>query len=261
MSDIHRLIDAGALFVVNHSGGKDSQAMFLVLRDIVPASQLLVIHAHLAEVEWPGTIEHIRTTIGETPFIICEAVKTFFEMVERRGMWPSPAQRQCTSDLKRGPIEREVRRYLRDHPEFNNRVVNCMGLRADESPKRAKAIPFKRNPRNSKAGRDWYDWLPIHNKSTDEVFTAIATSGQHPHWAYAAGMTRLSCCFCIMSSKRDLATASRLRPALFHRYAAMERKIDHTFVPPSKGQRRFLDEVVEPVHRPVETLDSSGGAL
>ena len=33
------LIARGALFVINHSGGKDSQAMYLLLRGLVPAAQ------------------------------------------------------------------------------------------------------------------------------------------------------------------------------------------------------------------------------
>jgi len=45
------MIDAGALVVVNHSGGKDSQAMMLELAARVPSSQLLVVHAPLGDVE------------------------------------------------------------------------------------------------------------------------------------------------------------------------------------------------------------------
>src|SRR6185295_16920149 len=119
--------------------------------------------------------------------------KTLLEMVERRRMFPSPKHRQCTSDLKRGPIERAIRRFMRAHGL--SIVVNCMGLRAEESSNRAKRAPFRRNERNSKAGREWYDWLPIHDMRLGEVFETIAAAGQEPHWAYAAGMTRLSCCF------------------------------------------------------------------
>lgn len=243
-SDIKTMIDLGALFVVNHSGGKDSQAMFIKLRQVVPADQLLVIHAHLPEVEWPGIEDHIRDTVGDVPFLVCQATKTFFEMVEHRGMWPSPSHRQCTSDLKRGPIEREVRRFLKDHPEFDGRVVNCMGLRAQESPARSRQEPVRHNARNSKAGRTWIDWLPIHDMLIEDVFQTIVDAGQEAHWAYQAGMSRLSCCFCIMSNQADLRTAAKLRPDLLARYSAMERKIDHTFIPPRKNQRVFLDELI-----------------
>ena len=57
------LIERGALVAVNHSGGKDSQAMTFLLSRIVPREQLLVVHAPLGEVEWPGTVEHIERTI------------------------------------------------------------------------------------------------------------------------------------------------------------------------------------------------------
>lgn len=42
-NEIYELIDAGALFVLNDSGGKDSQAMRIALRAVVPAAQQLVI--------------------------------------------------------------------------------------------------------------------------------------------------------------------------------------------------------------------------
>ncbi|MDM8011745.1 MAG: phosphoadenosine phosphosulfate reductase family protein [Parasphingorhabdus sp.] len=236
---IFDLVNRRALFVANHSGGKDSQAMFIKLSAIVPEDQLIVIHAVLPEVEWDGVIEHIENTVGETPIIFAHAIKTFFEMVEHRGMFPSPAQRQCTSDLKRGPIEREVRRYLKAHRRFDGLIVNCMGMRAEESSDRAKLQTLKINNRNSVAGREWYDWLPIHNWLEDEVYGMISQAGQKPHWAYAAGMSRLSCCFCIMASKADFTKAAELQPDLYRRYVETERRLNFTLSPSMK----FLPEI------------------
>jgi len=241
---IQELIDRGALFAVSHSGGKDSQAMLKVVRDLVPDKQILVIHATLPGVEWEGTERHVYETCKGLDVITVQAVKTFEEMVERRGMWPSPKYRQCTSDLKRGPIEKGIRGYLKANPQFDGLVVSCVGLRAEESTSRAKAETFKYSKRNSKAGREWYDWLPIHEMLVDRVFLTIAQADQDPHWAYAAGMSRLSCCFCIMSSLEDLKTAARLNPELYARYVALEKKLDHTFLMPRKGQApRGLEEV------------------
>jgi hypothetical protein len=65
------------------------------------------------------------------------------------------------------------------------------------------------------------------------------------HWAYVAGMRRLSCSFCIMASREDLARAAGLRPDLFAEYVALERKIRHTFLMPKKSEPpRYLDEVL-----------------
>jgi 3'-phosphoadenosine 5'-phosphosulfate sulfotransferase (PAPS reductase)/FAD synthetase len=237
---IRELINRGALFVINHSAGKDSQAMSVLLKRLVPAEQLLVIHADLGEVEWDGNVEHIKSTIGDLPLIVCRNEnKTLLEMVERRGMWPSPSQRQCTSDLKRDPINREVRRYLKANPRYNGLVVNCMGIRAAESPARSKQKPFRFDQRNSKAGREVYDWLPIFEKTTEEVFQIIADAGEQPHPAYAAGMSRLSCVFCIMASLKDLRTAARLKPDLYRKYVELEKRIGHTI----NMEGRPLEEV------------------
>ncbi|MDK9702472.1 MAG: phosphoadenosine phosphosulfate reductase family protein [Sulfuritalea sp.] len=235
LTEVTRLINDGALFVINHSGGKDSQAMMIELLKIVPKKQLLVIHATLGEVEWEGALEHAKFQAEQAgvPFIVAEAVKTLIDMVEHRfsvrpdaPSWPSASNRQCTSDLKRGPIEREVRRYMKANGF--TKVANCMGLRAAESHGRAKLAVWKRNERNSIAGRDWYDWLPIHGLSTAEVFALIAAAGQQPHWAYAAGNERLSCVFCIMASGRDLANGAKHNPVLFKKYVELEQRTGYT---------------------------------
>ena len=103
---IRSLIARGALFIINHSGGKDSQAMTLKLGELVPRRQLLVIHADLPGVDWEGLVDHIDATAFGLPILVARAGKTFLEMVEHRGMFPSPANRQCTSDLKRVPSPR-----------------------------------------------------------------------------------------------------------------------------------------------------------
>lgn len=241
-AEIPKLVERGSLFVVNHSGGKDSQAMLHYLRSVVPDHQLVIVHADLPEVDWEGIEEHINANSYGLPLLICRATRTFFQMVEERGMFPSPKYRQCTSDLKRGPIERTIREECKR--TGRNIVVNCMGMRSQESAKRSKLCAFQHDAENSKAGREWYDWLPIHHLTTREVFGVIAEAGQQPHPAYAAGMSRLSCCFCIMASQADLMTAARLRPALFDRYVALERKLNTTMMMPENGRRRFLDEIV-----------------
>jgi DNA sulfur modification protein DndC len=242
-AEILTLIARGATFVINHSGGKDSQAMAIFLRQVVPAAQLVVVHAELPEVDWEGIRAHIEATVGGLPIHYCTAVSTFFQMVERRGMFPSPTNRQCTSDLKRTPIERTIRAIAKATGQ--TLFVDCVGLRAEESSSRAKATVFKADAKNSKAGREIYTWLPIHHWTIGQVFSAIELAGQQPHWAYAAGMSRLSCCFCIMSSKADLKTAARLKPALLARIAATERRLGVSMMMPAKGgPRRYLDEIV-----------------
>lgn len=223
-------IEAGALFVINHSGGKDSQAMMIRLLEIVPRQQILVVHASLGRMEWPGALEHAeqQATAAGVPFIVARAQKSFLSMVFNRyntkpsvPSWPSAAYRQCTSDLKRGPITREVRRWAKAHGF--TRIVNCMGMRAQESSARAKRTAWTEHEAHGKAGRSWFNWLPIHSVSTTDVFNIIKAAGQKPHWAYALGNERLSCVFCIMASINDLHIGAIHNPLLYAEYCAWER--------------------------------------
>lgn len=245
------LVARGALFVVNHSGGKDSQAMMIKLLEQVPASQMVTVHACLGEVEWTGALElaKAQSEAAGVPFIVAKAAKKdFLSMVEGRfasrpevPSWPSAKHRQCTSDLKRGPIEREIRTYAKEHGKLL--IVSCVGIRAAESNSRSKLEPFKLSTGNSKAGREWYDWLPIFSLSTEEVFSTIKAAGQEPHWAYKAGNQRLSCVFCIMGSPKDIANGAKHRPELFERYRALEEKTGYTM----HMSRKSLAEIVAQV--------------
>lgn len=245
--ELAQLIADDALFVANHSGGKDSKAMLIELLETIPRKQLIVVHASLGDVEWRGALEHAKQQADEAslPFIVATAVKTFLEMVEHRfkvrpnsPCWPSAANRQCTSDLKRGPIEREVRRYAKAHGF--TKIISCLGIRAAESSGRAKQLPFRKNDRGSVAGREWFEWLPIHAMSTAGVFETIGLAGQRPHWAYAAGNQRLSCMFCIMGSRADLQNAARHNPELLARYIEIEKRTGYTM----HMSRKPLEELV-----------------
>ena len=208
--------------------------MTILLSRIMPREQMIFVHAPLGEVEWPDTIKHIENTIpAGVPLIFApvESGNSLLERVEERGRWPDPARRWCTSSLKRGPIQRELRRYLKTRPRFGGPLVNAMGMRAQESPARARKAPWRRNDRMSVAGREVRDWLPIFDLTTEDVFRIIRDAGQTPHPAYLQGMSRMSCVFCIMASRSDLRTAAQLQPDLYRRYAALERRIGHTLSP------------------------------
>lgn len=240
-------IDQGALIVANHSGGKDSQAMLIELAALVPTEQLLVVHASLGELEWPGALELAQqqaTDLGCT-FKIAQAAKTLFDMVERRyekrpevPSWPSASHRQCTSDLKRDPIQKVIRHYA-DAQGFT-RVVNCLGIRAEESNARAKRVTWAANKKQTNSKRTWFECAPIHAWSVEQVFGTIAQAGQEPHQAYALGNDRLSCVFCIMASDNDLKRGAQQRPELFQKYIALEQKTGYTM---HQSQRALIEIV------------------
>ena len=230
--------DAGGLFIVSNSGGKDSQATNNYVLDLgIYANQIVVVHAHLGIIEWNGVVEHIRKTLpfSQNKLHIVQAVtkdgqpNDFISMVERRGMWPSPQYRQCTSDLKRGPIYKFIRKIMKDRG--TKLAVNVTGMRAAESSARAKKQPWSLNKALSKAGREVYEWMPIHSWSTDRVYDYIYECGQKPFHAYGKRgekNERLSCVFCIMGSVNDHRHGAEQRPELFAKLVQMEKDMGHT---------------------------------
>lgn len=250
------LRDRGALFIVSHSGGKDSQAMLAFVRQHVADAQIVVVHADLPGMDWPGTFAHVEATTADGIEVRrCQAIhadgtpKTFETMVERRGMFPNPKLRTCTSDLKRGPLEVVIRRISKERGELL--IVDCEGIRSLESARRSKGygtkaapVAMKAHNKLSKAGREVYKWAPIFDLAVDEVFETIAAAGQEPHPAYALGMDRLSCALCIMSSPAQLRRGAELNPATFRMLAELEARVGHTMMTPRKGtEPKTLPEI------------------
>ncbi|WP_301150476.1 phosphoadenosine phosphosulfate reductase family protein [Mycobacterium simiae] len=232
--------------LVNSSAGKDSQASLHVVATAARAAgvsdRIVVVHADLGDAEWDGVpqlaAEHAahyglrfelvgRARAGKT--------ETILERVAQRGKWPDAARRWCTSDHKRGPIRTLMTRLsaeLRESGQALDRPVallNVMGLRAEESPARSRRIPYAHNRSASNGRRRVDDWYPIHDWPLARVWDTIAAAGTRPHPAYAAGMTRLSCRFCVLASRADLICSARLNPELAQRYAAVEQQTGHRF--------------------------------
>lgn len=246
ISEIRNLIEKGALFFVGHSGGKDSQAMFAAMSKIVPADQLHVVHADLGEVEHLDVKDFIRSNIDGKDLQIAQAIhadgskKDFFTTVRARRAsldaqgrfdapaFPSSAARFCTSDLKTGPIWKVIRKIAGDAKI----VVNCVGIRAEESPARAKKIESRGtmnvNTKNTNSKRQAFDYWPIADWTIDQVWNEIDEKGQERHPAYDAGNDRLSCAFCIFGSRNDLRLAAKTRPELLQKLTDLEADVRTT---------------------------------
>ena len=219
-------------------------AMFEAIIAIVPRDQITVMHADLGEIEYAGNKDFIRDNINGMDLHIADAYNKagdkvdLFDMIRnRRKMldskgkfdapaFPSSAARFCTSDLKTGPIWREIRRM--GHPI----VINCVGIRAEESKARDKKIDTRGtlnpNKKNTTKTREAYDWWPIAHWMIDDVWTTIADAGKTPHAAYANGNERLSCVFCIFGSKNDLRNGAKARPDLLAKYIELEKEVRGT---------------------------------
>jgi DNA sulfur modification protein DndC len=146
--------------LLNLSGGKDSTRMLGFIRQHFPTVKTYAVMAdtgfeHVKPVPAVNWCRQLAAGFGLPLTVVRNPNKTYLEMVRRRGMFPSAQFRQCTSDLKRGPIQK----FLRTIPE--KIVINCMGMRAEESPRRARQSPWTLDMVMSKNGRTVYNWLPI----------------------------------------------------------------------------------------------------
>jgi 3'-phosphoadenosine 5'-phosphosulfate sulfotransferase (PAPS reductase)/FAD synthetase len=232
------------VLLVNTSAGKDSQAMLDYVVQLATAfgvkDRIVCVHADLGEAEWPGTRELAERQAAHYGLRL-EVVRRvnaageeqpLIEQIEARGMFPDSARRYCTSDQKRGPVQKlmtalatEVRKGKGHRPK----ILNCMGLRAQESPARALKPALAHNDRASNSRKDVWEWLPIHAWTTDQVWTRIKASGVPYHPAYDLGMPRLSCRFCVLASKSALVLSAQLNPELAQRYLVIEERSNHTF--------------------------------
>lgn len=244
--------------LVNSSAGKDSQAMLDRVVELARAAgvleRVLVVHADLGRVEWPGTRElaEVQARAYGLPFRVVRRERgDLLQQVEARGMWPDRGNRYCTSDQKRDQVARVFTELaLAGRSLFLGRpfrILNCMGLRAAESPARSKLNQLELNARVSNGRKEVWTWLPIHPWSAAEVWARIRASGVPHHPAYDLGMPRLSCCFCVFSSRPALILAGKHNPELLAEYARVETKIGHTF-----RKELAIREVAEAVAAGVE---------
>ena len=230
--------------LINSSAGKDSQTL---LRDVVrrcdeggvKRSLLVVVHCDLGRVEWRGTPELARRQAADYGLrfeIVKRTQNDLLDHVAARGKWPDNKNRYCTSDHKRGPArtlmtkladEWHVYRHPRSVRGRPCRILNCMGMRAEESPARSKLQPFELDHCNGR--REVWTWLPIHRWTLKQVWADIHASGVPYHPAYDLGMPRLSCCFCIFAPKAALVLAGKHNPKLLAQYVQVEREINHHF--------------------------------
>lgn len=252
--------------LVNTSAGKDSQAMLDYLVELadsqgVSRDRLVAVHCDLGRVEWEGTRELAAEQAAHYGLRF-EVVRNrnwadLLERIESRGKWPDAKNRYCTSELKTDQVKRLATRLVAETPALGRpvRILNCLGLRAEESPTRAKKARF----RHLEAKSGWSntkrfvdEWLPIHSWELADVWGRINRSGVPHHPAYDMGMPRLSCSFCVLASRGALVRAVTLRPGLAAEYAAAEARMGHRF-----RQDLSMADIIAAAER--ETVESVEG--
>jgi 3'-phosphoadenosine 5'-phosphosulfate sulfotransferase (PAPS reductase)/FAD synthetase len=298
------------VIVVNHSGGKDSSValwrVYLWAKAAGVLDRVVVLHNDLGAVEWPSTGEldavhaaHYRDVLGGTltellgdrpsargiaeqqaakyglPFVVYTRNQgDLLQQIEQYGEFPTAKTRHCTSEQKRGPKFRAFTEMVRQLGDLGRkvRILDVNGMRAEESTARARKSEFDYNRvASNRSKRDVWTWMPIHHLTEQQVWQIHDDHGLEWHWAYDAGMSRLSCSLCVLGSVADVTLACLLRPDLAAEYAALEQRINHLFkagrsitwyVENAKKMRRARAAAGEPVlqSRPRLFLDGAAPA-
>lgn len=209
-----RRID-GRRVVASISGGKDSAAMSLYL------TELGIEHNRVfADTGWESdlTYEYLR---GDLPAKIgpIDWVRGDHQMIERilrHGMFPARHRRWCTKDLKTVPLTRYITRLM----DVGDDVVNAVGIRAEESDKRAEYPEWEWMPE--------YDcdmWRPMMSWTEQDVIDIHTRHGLRPNPLYLKGATRVGCWPCIFSRKAELRLLADEDPARIAVIRDLEQKV------------------------------------
>ena len=226
------------VILVNTSAGKDSQAMLDYVAELARAAgvedRIVAVHCDLGRVEWQGTMELAEEQVAQYGYrfeVVRRELGDLLDQIEARGMFPSNNARYCTSDHKTAQVKKLITKLTAERAHLGRqvRILNCLGIRAAESPARAKKAAFEHEASASNGRRHVDRWLPIFGWCTEQVWDRIRAAGTRHHPAYDLGMTRLSCCFCVLASKGDLLISVKANRELADEYAAVEVRIGHRF--------------------------------
>lgn len=196
--------------ILSLSGGKDSAALAIYMRDRVPEMEYIF---HDAGKELPETLDYVarlEAVLGK-PVVRTSAVDTFDHWLKvYGGMLPSNHRRWCTRKLKLEPFEN----YVGTGP-----VINYVGLRADED--RVGYISTKPNITTLYPFRE--DGLV-----RADIIRILEDNGlglpRYTEW----GRTRSGCSFCFYQQKIEWVRLLETHPDLFKEAQDYEeRSVDH----------------------------------
>ncbi len=134
-------------------------------------------------------------------------------LILRRGMFPSRQRRFCTEELKVYA--------MRDHLDtLDFDIVNALGIRADESAKRALMTEW-----DFCELRDCDLWRPIISWTVDDVIAIHRRHGLAPNPHYLRNSSRVGCWPCIHARKGELRAVADLDPERIDLLEALEQAV------------------------------------
>ena len=265
----------GASLAISISGGKDGQAMTKHIVDWWTnnnfSGDIFAIHSDLGRIEWEQSLPQCKKICKMFGIKLVVVRREKGDMIDRwqermdvlkgtgKPFWSSASQRYCTSDMKRSPINKYLRKY--------NFIISAEGIRAEESKARAgKPICHIRTHITFKRLKDMalgqalecrkdnerlaITWNPILKYTIGDVWKTFghtqedlntrrqlyvqgkaqeALKGWSFHPAYVLGNERVSCSMCILACNSDVRNGIKHYPKIYNILRRMELKSGCTF--------------------------------
>lgn len=142
----------------------------------------------------------------------------FLQLAALKGRFPSTMARFCTEELKVKPIKGFVSRILAADED----VANWSGVRAEESPKRAKLPERSFFLYNDSTGAEAWHYRPILNWSANDCFEIMKRHGVKPNPLYKMGFARVGCFPCVNCRKAELRLIAEQFPEYIRRIKVWE---------------------------------------
>lgn len=174
-------------------------------------SRQLAQHREYVLREWPK--QGIPDAIVQEAAALHEPTgNPFLDMCISKGRFPSRMAQFCTGELKEIPIVTQVVGPMLKR----GRVLQWLGIRADESRNRATQPRFNRHDSGC------YVWRPIFRWTLADVWKQHAKHGIAPNPLYALGANRVGCFPCINCRKEELRLIGDRFPEHIDRIEAWE---------------------------------------
>lgn len=208
--------------IVSFSGGKDSTALILWAKENLDAFDTVWMDTGWEHPITYGYVDYINETLLDGNLIRLKSAEYagFEDLSIKKKRVASTKARFCTQKLKLEPLIAHFD-TIRDQYEIHNYV----GIRADESPARAKM-------KEVQFDLDYYGcWIrrPLLRWTARDVFEIHAKYDVEPNPLYRYGMKRVGCFPCVMANHVDMRQIIKHFPDTIEAVRRLEERLGRSF--------------------------------